>query len=464
MRRPRSLRARLAIAFALALVSALVVFAVIVLLLVDTLQWRDLDTQLATMAHADRAIVNRIGGRISIDQGDRAQFRNIATARVASALFTADGRRLISSALVVPPAIVSGARAATQRRYATIGIDGERVRVLFVPIVDAGERLGAVAVWGDVEQIDRLDHAVAVAFAFAIPVLVALATLAASMMARRGLAPLDRIVALASEIEAHDLSRRLALPQRDDELGRLASTFDRMLDRLERGFERQRRFTSDASHELRAPLAVILAEADLALMSERDPERYRRALETITLEAGGLEQLTERLLRAARAEATTPPAVEIVELDELADAVIARLRILADARRIVFERAADPSVAVLADREELESALLTVVHNAVKHALTGGTIAVRVALAGDDATVSVVDDGPGFSDRALMHAFERFWRDGNGKAASGNGLGLAIARALLTRNGGTIAIANVPGGGAVVTLRFRAHWLGASSS
>ncbi|HWT06381.1 MAG TPA: ATP-binding protein, partial [Xanthomonadales bacterium] len=344
-------------------------------------------------------------------------------------------------------------------------IGGEVLRVFTAPVTRRGTRIGSVAVWRDADSIAALDRSVALAFALAIPVLAALAVLAGGAIARRGLAPLDRIAGLASEIEAHDLSARLELPPRADELGRLAATFDRMLDRLQHAFDRERRFTSDASHELRAPLSLIRAEADLALRKDRTGAEYRAALETIASEADALEALTRDLLTVARADANGAAApVTAIDLSDVAHDAVQRLAVLAAERGVRIDVDAAANATVLAERDGLTRAVITLLHNAIKYASDAGTVEVRVTRNGDLVELCVSDDGRGFSAEGLRRAFDRFWRDDETRSLPGSGLGLAIAKATVERLGGAIAIANGDGGGAVVRLRFPAQPpLGASS-
>jgi signal transduction histidine kinase len=481
---PQTLRGRLTLAYASALVIALIAFAALVLAVLDRTQRRSLDAQLATTARAVAALVEPSDRTVALDVTDRSQFNAVVGAKVSSAIFRRDGTPAISSIYDVPNAIKAGAMQTRGETFATLRIGHDDVRAFSAPVVIAGRRVGAVAVWREAESIGALDRSIALAFALAIPLVAALAVLAGSAIARRGLAPLDRIATLASEIEAHDLAERLDLPPRGDELGRLAATFDRMLDRLQHAFDRERRFTSDASHELRAPLSVIRAEADLALRRERAPAEYRAALETIAAEADRLEALTRDLLAAARADAATDGAATnggaaggartAVDIAALVTAAAARLRVLAEARAVRIEVDAAPGAAVLGAAAELERALVTVLHNAVKYAPEHGRVEVRVARANDDdgdgvdgadvVEVTVADDGPGFSATGLERAFDRFWRAEETRSRPGTGLGLAIAKTIVERWGGTIAIANGARGGALVTLRFPAQPPGGASS
>ena len=458
MLNPSTLRGRLTLAYASALVVALIAFAALALAVLDGAQRRALDAQLATTSRALLALVDSSSSSIALEPSDREQFAAIVGAKANSAIFHAGGRVAISSTYAIPPTISARALAATAPEFRTVEIGGEVLRVLTAPVTRRGSRIGAIVVWRDADTIAVLDRSVALAFAFAIPVLAALAVLAGGAIARRGLAPLDRIAGLASEIEAHDLSARLELPPRADELGRLAATFDRMLDRLEHAFDRERRFTSDASHELRAPLSVIRAEADLALRKERTAAEYRAALEIIASESDALEALTRDLLTVARADANGAAApLAPVDLSEIAADAVQRLAVLAAERNVRVSVDAAVSATVLADRDGLARAVITVLQNAIKYAAAAGTVEVRVSRDGEFVELCVSDDGPGFSPEGLQRAFDRFWRDDETRNLPGSGLGLAIAKATVERFGGTIAIANGDGGGAVVRLRFPAQ-------
>jgi signal transduction histidine kinase len=284
--------------------------------------------------------------------------------------------------------------------------------------------------------------------------IAAIAILAGGGIARRGLAPLDRIATLASEIEARDLSRRIALPRGSDELARLGATFDRMLDRLQSAFDRERRFTSDASHELRAPLSVIRAEADLALRAERTPDEYKRALETIAAEADALEALTRDLLAAARSGSESEDVSGPVDLTLVASAVAQRVGVLSGARSVRVEGTGGAAAVIRGNRALLERAILSVLHNALKYSPESGSVHIHVAAERPRAELTIRDDGPGFSPLALEHAFDRFWRDDEARSREGSGLGLSLAKTIVERYGGTIDLANAEPHGAIVRMSF----------
>ena len=455
---PRTLHGRLTLGYAAALVVALGAFAMLALFVIHDAQRIALDDQLATTSRAVLALVDSANAPAVLDQTDRNQFAAIVGAKADSAVFRTNGTVAVTSEYSIPPPISRRALTAAAPSFDTVEMGGERLRVLTAPAAWHGKPVGSVAVWHDADAMAMLDRNVALAFAFAIPLLAALAVLAGGTIARRGLAPLDLIADLASEIEAHDLSARLDMPPRADELGRLAATFDRMLDRLQHAFDRERRFTSDASHELRAPLSVIRAEADLALRKERSGAEYGAALQTIASEADALERLTRDLLTVARAD--TPGAaapLTAIDVGDVAKDAVRQLAVLAAERNVRVNVDASADATVLAERDGLARAVITLLHNAIKYASDAGTVGVRVKRDGEVVELCVSDDGRGFSPEGLQRAFDRFWRDDEARRLPGSGLGLAIAKATVERFGGTISIANGDEGGAVVRLRLPAQ-------
>ena len=446
-----SLRGRLTLAYTLALVLALSLFAVFAVVTIDRAQRSALDAQLATSARAVLAIVDSRSGKIAPEETDAGKISRLLGGKADAAMWQADGALVLASEDAVLPSLRERALRAKLPLTESFSDGEEHMRALVGPVIASGVPVGAFAVWRDDEGIETLDRTVGIAFAVAIPVLGVLAVLLGSTIARRALMPLDRVAVLASEIEAHDLSARLRMPKRDDELGRFAAAFDRMLDRLERAFARERRFTSDASHELRAPLSVIRVEAEVALRSERSAEEYQRVLGTIISETDALEASTRDLLRIARAESDGAGDAPIDVGDLIAD-VVRRGRLLGSVRGVAVESVGQVHGCVRGSLTALTRALLAIVHNALKYAPEGGHVRVVVDYDEDRVAIAICDDGPGFSALALSRAFERFWRDDPRR--DGSGLGLAIARAVVIAHGGTIGVENAVRGGGVVCLRL----------
>jgi signal transduction histidine kinase len=456
---PRTLRGKLALAYAAALLVALIAFAGGTLALLDRTQRESLDERLGTAVRALIAVTDVHNGRLEPDPGDRSEFARIAGSRLDNAVFSPDGKLMLGDARAVPSPIRALIRAPGGPgglRLQTVRVPDGELRVAMMPIVHNGTTLGVAVVWRDLDPLTDVLQRVGFAFALTIPIVAAFAILAGGVVAARGLRPLGAIATLASEIEAHDLSRRLGLARRDDELGRLCTTFDRMLDRLEAAFERQRRFTGDASHELRAPLSVIRAEADLMLRRRREPEEYERALRAIAAHADELEALTQDLLAAARAD-VPDGGNEVADLAALTGEVGERLEPLAGKRGIAVRLSSEGDARVRGRGETLRRAVICLLHNALKFARDGGAVTAAVTREGSSVRLAVIDDGPGFSPAALVHAVERFWRDEHVRSGeAGSGLGLAIVKAIVERAGGSLILGNHPGGGAEVVVRLPA--------
>lgn len=270
------------------------------------------------------------------------------------------------------------------------------------------------------------------------------------------LRPVDRITAVAREIQVTDLSRRIDLPGPDDELGRLADTFDEMLDRLEAAFTHQLRFVQEASHELRNPLAVMRTNLDVALSAPTaDAGELRQAAEVVGRAVERMSKVVDDLVLVARHE---QPSAEHVAVDlrrlaaEEADgfgrpAAVRSLRIVVDAPAPVVARG---------DEQAIRQVVANLLDNAVRLAPAGTTVLVRVRSQGDEVVLEVADEGPGIAIEDQPKVFQRFWR---GSAADGartrSGLGLAIVRQIVEAHGGTVELASQLGQGSTFRVRLR---------
>jgi signal transduction histidine kinase len=451
---PRTLPGRLTYAYSAALVLALVTFACASLALFDRFQQQQLDRQLQAAANALAAKAAHEGhsSKPEIEHEDAAR---IAGLGLSAAVVSAAGSSHVETAPLPPPVrqavLASGAGAAPQ----TVESAGGRLRVALTPISLGAGAPGTAVVWRKLEEDEALDAQIRLSFALVIPLVTVLAVLGGALVARRGLEPLQRIARVASEIEATDLSRRLGFRSYGDELGALAAAFDRMLDRLQQAFERERRFTSDASHELRAPLSVIRATADYALSQQRDPAEYRRALQTIAVQSEELGAVVGDLLAAARAQEPRASAGQRADVAAVAFDVAEELFPLARRRSVAIRRALAEDSCAAIDPSDLARSLRAILDNAIAHAREGGWVELTVCRNDGTIDVTVCDDGPGFSPQGLRHATERFWRDDPARQrGEGSGLGLAIARGIVESAGGTLALRNAAGGGAEVVVRL----------
>jgi len=283
------------------------------------------------------------------------------------------------------------------------------------------------------------------------PAALLVASLIGYLVAGAALRPVERMRSRAASISEQHLSERLPVPTTNDEIARLGSTLNQMLERLERGVKRERRFIADASHELRAPLALVRTEVELALDLPRSSEELESALRSIGEEADHLSQLADDLLLLARFdEGELPLRTETVEVATLLHDVASRFQRRAfDADRTLEVEAAD--LRVDGDRIRLEQAVVNLVENALRHG--AGTIRLTGLAHTDRIEIHVADEGPGFPESVLENAFERFTRaDTARSSSSGAGLGLAIVKAIIEAHAGSVALSARATEGAEVVL------------
>ena len=290
------------------------------------------------------------------------------------------------------------------------------------------------------------------------PLVLLIGSLGGYWLSRRALAPVDAITRAAQSIGIENLSQRLEVPAAGDELQRLSETWNRMLERLEAAVNRLSQFTADASHELRTPIALIRATAELTLRRERSTETYREALRHIMDETDRTTRLIEDLLLLARSDAGFPAmALDRVELTPLVRDVCQQEQILAQERQLdILTEAPEHPVFVDANDPALRRLLFLLVDNAVKYTPAGGHITVSVAQDSSGPTVTVRDTGIGIPDAALPHVFERFYRvdESRNREAGGAGLGLSIAQWIAERHHARLEAESVEGRGSAFRVRF----------
>lgn len=370
----------------------------------------------------------------------------------------ARSRNLEAAQLPAPLALLARL-AAGETVFETLPKFGEEpLRMVSIPVPSSGARL-AVQVAGSLDDVNHVLAAATLLFGAMALALLAAVGLAGEMLARRVLGAIDDVVQQAHCIGDASLGWRLPHPGTPDEIGRLVDTLNAMLERLEHGYDAQRRFTADASHELRSPLSRLRTEIEITLRRPRDTPEYVDALASCLDEVQRLTTLVEELLMLTRLDVGQERAVvETVALNPLVRAAAGRLENVAAERgiRIVFDDAIPLSARGAAGPVDL--VLANLLDNAVKFSPPDSRITLLLSREGGEVLIGVADAGPGIRVDELPHLFERFYRGARARAgeAPGFGLGLALSQAIVHAYGGRIEALNRPGGGALFTIRLPA--------
>ena len=353
------------------------------------------------------------------------------------------------------PSDVRALTAAQEGRpsFATLSdpLQGDSVRIYTVPIIESNQLVGIVQVAQNLDSVREALGRLRSALLLGGPLLVLTAALGGYLLAARALAPIDQITGTARRISAESLSARLDLPGTNDEVGRLAATFDEMLRRLDGSFRRERQFTADASHELRTPLAAMQAILSVIREQRRTPEDYELALDDLSEEADRLRSLVEDLLRLARGQACQVSLRETVSITNLLRDVSDSLRPLAEAKGLTLTCDVPDGLALLGDSDALIRLFANLLDNAVKYTERGG-IDVNARADDKEMHITVTDTGIGISSEHLPHIFDRFYRVDQARSGRGAGLGLAIALDITRAHDGALTVDSTPGVGTKLTV------------
>jgi heavy metal sensor kinase len=295
-------------------------------------------------------------------------------------------------------------------------------------------------------------------FAWVIPIAILLASAGGYFLARKSLAPVVAMSSQAGRIGAENLHERLPIQNARDELGRLATAFNELLERVDQSFERQRRFMSDASHELRTPAAILRGESEVALSrTERPAAEYRESLAVLHAEAQRLTQIVEDLFTLTRADAGQYPlSPHDFYLDELLADCTHAARSLASAKQIALTCEVPEELPIHADEALLRRMILNLLDNAIKYTQAGGRVTVSCERSGSEYSLSVTDSGPGIPGDLHSRVFERFFRADKARTHSeddggGAGLGLSIARWIAEAHHGRLILARSDSNGSTFT-------------
>jgi two-component system OmpR family sensor kinase len=345
--------------------------------------------------------------------------------------------------------------SAGQSIYSVFQITQTRLRAYVAPLRNAqGQIVGVIELAQSLREVDTTLARLGVLIAGSILGALGIAAIGGAILARSALSPIDRITKTAHAItRAHDLGKRIEVAATTDELGRLASTFNEMLARIEELFRVQQRIVADVSHELRSPLTAMRGNLDLLRRGAAgDPAAREQALTAIDSEVARMSRMVSDLLFLAQADAGVPIARQNVELDTLLLDVYRQSRVLADGVKVSL--GAEDQAIILGDPDRLKQALLNLVGNAIKYTPSGGEVRLSLEKDQEWVRIAVRDSGIGIAPEHISHLFDRFYRVDKARArdAGGAGLGLAIAKSVVDAHRGKITVESQPGKGSIFTI------------
>jgi heavy metal sensor kinase len=478
----RTIRGRLVVSYAIALVATVSVFAATIYLVQRAENFAELDARARLEADLIGELLTESARRLEpIVITDPDNKKPVLADRISAVLhvlrdyvivlgpqgevlFLSDDAAALPYGSLVRLTQLAGEPSAEGRvGAADLGPPAGEVRYVVRAITGAGpETLRAVSgapTAGLVLGPQRL----LTAMLLTAPLIIGLSVLIGHFLVGRTLQPVDAIV---EEVEAisdgRSLHRRLMEPTSRDELARLTDTLNAMLARLERSFASLRRFTADASHELKTPLTVLRSGIERAITHPKAPVEVMEVLEETLVEVNRMAELVDALLTLARAdEGRAPLHLEPVELEDILSEVSETANFLGEQAKVSVAVSAPPRPCMIAvDRDRIRQLLMNLLSNAIKYTPQGGSVAIDCSRAPGQVVLSVRDTGVGISPGDLPHVFDRFWRADQARSRTGQrpgaGLGLAISKWIVEAHGGTITVQSRPGRGTTFTVTLPA--------
>jgi two-component system OmpR family sensor kinase len=462
-----SIRLRLTFWYVGLLALLLIVFGVALYTTVSITSYQEVDRQLQQRANDIQASLATV---LTLQEDPWDVFRRgglvlptadvFATADIFVQLSTVDGTILSRSEnLGNQRLIIPQDQLERVKRGETIPSDftvnRTRLRAYVAPIVTrSGQVVGFIQLAQSLRTVDTTLRDLATLIIISIAAGLGTAAIGGWLIAGTILEPVDRITLTAQKItRARDLGRRIDVPNTNDEVGRLALTFNEMLARIEELFRGQQRFVADVSHELRSPLTAVRGNLDLLKRGAvEDPAERAQVIEAMDIETARMSRLVSDLLLLARQDAGVPIARHPVELDTLLLEVYRQAQVIA--RGIKVTLGAEDQAIIIGDRDRLKQVLLNLVDNAIKYTPQGGEVTLGLTKDSTWVKIAVQDTGIGIAPDHIPNLFDRFYRVDKARSrdAGGSGLGLAIAKSVVEAHNGKITVESEVGKGSTFTV------------
>jgi len=455
-----TLRGRLALVNVIVLLIALLLLAAIVLNQLVHDLYEQLDRELGLIGARELTrvdIVNDIPQFAPTDRQTPPEMGLAGFIRLVDVQgHITDGLGSYTTVPVLPQALSPPPQGLTLNQTSETGLP---LRVYTLPILVNNEVVGYLQVADNREEIEETLAFVRRSLLIGIPLALLISGLLSLVAARQALRPLTRMTQSAAAISAEALTERLPVPKAKDEVQALALAFNATLGRLAAAFTRQRRFTADASHELRTPVTAILGQAEFGLSRPRTAQAYQAILSRIQSEAERMQRLIGRMLTLARVESGRQPlTMSPTDIVPLVETVVDTFQPRAAAKELSLTLDAPPTLTVVTDADSLTQILINLLENAITYTDQGG-VKLSVEAVAEAVQLTISDTGAGIPSEDLPYIFEPFYRGDKSRSRSGGGkvgLGLALSYELVQLLGGSLEVASQPQAGTTFTLSLPA--------
>jgi signal transduction histidine kinase len=427
-----TIRSKITLWYASLFLILLVIFNVFIYMTISKILYQNTEDLLKSDAHQVYLIIQSEGFNINLD----VPYKIIAT-NTYFVIFDVKGNTGIKSEIL--PEIVNLPIGREQLR--NVAIDRTNWIVYDTPVKNNDKVIGWIRVSRSLQSLMNTLLNLRIIMFISVPLYGLLASAGGLFLAKRALRPIDYITKTAHEISKGDLTQRLKLNKTEDEVGRLATTFDEMLDKLESSIKKERQFASDASHELRTPISVITAQAEEVLIGKREIDEYKEAIETIRNESKKMSHIISQLLMIYRSdEGRYKFHFEILNLNMIIEDIVNEFQDVAVANGLNISFKTEEEIKIKADQTLITRLFINIIDNAIKYTNRDGKINIRLSRINNYSVTVIEDTGIGISEKDMPYIFDRLYQVDKSREDRGTGLGLAIAKSITDLHKGEMLV------------------------
>lgn len=340
--------------------------------------------------------------------------------------------------------------------YETLDNVSPRVRIVTIPIMEGKRVTSIVQVGTSLEEFDETMKRLFLIMLISIPSSLGIALVGGYFLAKKALRPVDQIRRAAVKISSTNLDERIDVGQRADELGRLARTFNEMIERLKDSFQRVNQFSIDVSHELKTPLTILKGQTEVALRKDRAVADYKQVLNSNLEEIDRMTRIIDDLMFLSNANAREVRLnIEEVPLRDLVTEICLSMKVFADKKGVELAVNDLADIKIKGDELKLRRMFWNIIENGIKYTPQGGKVDVASFVNNGYVRIDIRDNGSGISPNDIKYIFDRFYRgDKSRKRESGSGLGLSISKWIVEAHNGTIQVESRPGEGSLFSIKL----------